>query len=204
MRQLKSIAGTDKGPKYLDFDDVLEILFDVWCAVRLRWEDHLMYLFSKHCSVYRVLGDVVFATDVLGGPKDRDVVLVNISKTASSDCSRRPMRMIQRPNAAKETNEVNETNRVRTRQFKQGNANKESVCDAMSREEFGVVVSLISPSSTLEEVRRIFFIKITLIISAHFVLLFRSILCLTTHVIFLSSLSHEHWIECGRGVGTKR
>ena len=36
--KLKSISGTEMGAKYLDVDDVIDILFDLWCGVRLVWE----------------------------------------------------------------------------------------------------------------------------------------------------------------------
>jgi WW domain len=158
IQKLKTTPGTDQGPRYLDFDNVLEILFDLWCSVRISWEAHLQYLFAKYCSVYRVIGDVMFANDVLGSTKDRDVMLVNIQKVSASDCSRRPMRMIQRPDVSvKEVEEAGDLQRIsRLRQFKQGNANKETVCDAITRTEFCIVLALVDPSMSSEKMGVIF------------------------------------------------
>ena len=105
-----------------------------------------------------MLGDVVFATDVLGTPKDRDVMLVNIQKSLSIDCSRRPMRMIQRPALSTKSEDPNVGNiRSKTKRFKVGNVNKEAVCDAVTKDEFVTVINLINPKLTQQEVKLFFF-----------------------------------------------
>ena len=40
--KLKSVPGTEMGSKYLDVDDVIDILFDLWCGVRLIWEVNVL------------------------------------------------------------------------------------------------------------------------------------------------------------------
>ena len=155
--KIKIMPGTDKGAKYVDVDSLIDILFDVWCSIRQEWEGHLEYLFNMNCSTYRVIGDVIFANDVLGSAKDRDVMLVNIKKEGSSDCSRRPMRIIQRTEA-EYSDKVGETRAAhhKTRHFKQGNPNKESVCDAIVKEDFFKVLCLIRPTLAPHELEVIF------------------------------------------------
>lgn len=153
INKLKTLPGTDQGSRYLDLDNVIEILFDLWCSVRLMWEEHVQYLFAKYCSVYRVIGDVLFANDVLGSTKDRDVILVNIQKLSASDCSRRPMRLMQRPDLSEQADESSAVQRSsRVRQFRQGNANKETVCDAITKPDFLTVLGLINPNISPEMV----------------------------------------------------
>ena len=156
LQRLKSTSGTDNGAKYLDVDEVIDMLFDLWCSVRMVWEDHLQFLFNANCSVYRVLGDVTFATDVLGSAKDRDVVLVNLNKTASSDCSRRPMRLIQRAKEVSKSDEQGEVERRKPRTLRQGNVNKELVCDAITKPDFMTAVRMIQPLLSDEEIEIIF------------------------------------------------
>jgi hypothetical protein len=118
-------------------------------------QDHLQHVFGANCSVYRVLGDVVFATDVLGGPKDKDVMLVNLNKFASADCPRRPMRSILKL-PADYTKSEESTKHHRQRPMKQGNVNKEQVSDAITRIDFGNALRLLIPEIPEDEVDYIF------------------------------------------------
>ena len=159
--KLKIMTGTEKGAKYVDVDSVIDLFFDIWCSIRMEWEEHLEYLFSKHCSVYRIIGEVIFANDVLGSAKDRDVMLVNVQKDGAADCGRRPMRLIQRPDPIdQEKSEVapkqESSGHHKKRLFKQGNTNKETVCDAITREEFFKVIELIKPDLSGTEKEAIF------------------------------------------------
>lgn len=160
IMKLKIMTGTEKGAKYVDVDSVIDLFFDIWCSIRMEWEEHLEYLFSKHCSVYRVIGEVIFANDVLG-VKDRDVMLVNIQKAGAADCGRRPMRLIQRPDSGGQensdaTSSQSSSSHHKKRSFKQGNANRETVCDAITKEEFFKVVELIKPGLTNSHMEAIF------------------------------------------------
>lgn len=102
-----------------------------------------------------MIGDVVFATDVLGGPKDKDVMLVNLNKMASADCPRKPMRnIIKAPAASGKSDDVSKHRRQRS--TKQGNVNKEHVCDAITRSDFGNALRLLLPDIADDEIDFIF------------------------------------------------
>ncbi len=102
-----------------------------------------------------MIGDIVFATDVLGGPKDKDVMLVNLNKMASADCPRKPMRnIVKSPVASGKSDEGSKHRRQRS--TKQGNVNKEHVCDAITRSDFGNALRLLLPDIPDDEIDFIF------------------------------------------------
>lgn len=63
IAKLRTAGGVAKGPKYIDIDDVIEILVDLWQIVRLSWEDHARYLYKQYCSTFRISTEAQFETD---------------------------------------------------------------------------------------------------------------------------------------------
>ena len=76
--KVKTMEHTDKGSKYVDMDEFIEILIEPWQTVRLDWEEHVAFLFHEHCNIQRILGEAQFAND--NGVNDRDSILSQLSK----------------------------------------------------------------------------------------------------------------------------
>ena len=149
-------ATTDKGPKFLDVDNVLDVLVDVWCGVRITWEDHLHYLFHDKASTFTVLSDSQFATD--HGGFERDSVLVKVNKNSTTDCSRRPMRMIQKRDVVVAVGEEGaaSAHRSHIRPMQVGNPSKEAVVDVLTRDDFFAVMEVINPYQDAEVVGMVY------------------------------------------------
>ena len=45
--KIKSMNATEKGNKYVDVDEVIEILIEPWHTVRIGWEDHVRCVFPS-------------------------------------------------------------------------------------------------------------------------------------------------------------
>lgn len=143
--KFKSLSSSGKGNKYIDIDEAIEVLLDLWCAVRLTWEDHLHYLFHEHCSTFTVLSEAQFANDA--HQPERDSVLVSVNKSLCSDCSRRPMRLIQKKEVVVTHGDAAEQQPARghSRPMQVGNPSKEPVVDALTQDDFFKVVKIINP-----------------------------------------------------------
>lgn len=149
--KVKSMNPTDKSGRMIDMDEFLEVMLEPWNTMRLTWEEHARYLFSVYCNVHSVISEAQFATD--GGLKDRDSVLIQIQKTSSNDCFRRPIRLFQVNDKSLDRNdESNNTaaggvsGSVNQKKYSLGNPKKEQVCDTMTRKLFGDVINIIDPN----------------------------------------------------------
>jgi hypothetical protein len=70
------------------------IIVDAWKNIRICWEDHAKYLFNENCGTFTVLSELQYANDQ--GGTEFDAVLMEVDKKRSSDCPRRPMRIIRK------------------------------------------------------------------------------------------------------------
>ena len=164
QHKIKAMPGDKvKGNKYIDIDNVLEIMVDVWYGVRITWEDHLHYLFHEFASTFTCLSDVQFAGD--HGSFERDSVLVKVSKQSSTDCSRRPMRMIQRRDAIATNIGGNDPDlaagssgghKSHIRPMQVGNPSKEAVCDILTEQDFEAVMLKINPYMDSDVIKEVY------------------------------------------------
>lgn len=140
--KVRSMAHSDKGSKYVDLDEFIEVLLEPWHNVRQHWEDHARFLFHDGCSVHRILQEATFANDE--GVQASDTILVEVHKASASDCIRRPLRLFQKTEAAEsEFGGVNGP---------VGNPNKESVCEVINFKQFIRVMLVINPELPMAEV----------------------------------------------------
>jgi len=91
--KVKALAGTEKGSRFVDIDEFIELMIEPWHTIRQTWEEHARYLFHHNCTVHSVMSEAQFATDI--GAKERDSVLVQVQKASATDCLRRRMRTFQ-------------------------------------------------------------------------------------------------------------
>ena len=147
--KVKTMQHTEKGAKFVDVDEFIEMLIEPWHTVRTLWEEHIAYLFREHCLVYRVLSESVFAND--NGVSNKDTLLSQLSKSSAKDCMRRSMRIFQQYISAGKSEEV------ATRKGPEGgSAQKEPVCEAMNRKQFINVVLQVSPRMPVERAELLF------------------------------------------------
>jgi len=151
--KVKAMPHTEKGQKYVDVDNFIEILLDPWHTVRLNWEEHITYMFKEHCTVHRVLSESQFATD--SGARDKDTILSQVNKSSAHDCARRPVRYFQKleiESKSKETQDDSATGR-KAGKVSSVNPNKEPVCELMSRKTFMATMQLMNPKLRFDEVK---------------------------------------------------
>lgn len=140
--KVRSMAHSDKGSKYVDLDEFIDILLEPWHNVRTHWEDHARFLFHDGCSVHRILQEATFAND--DGVQASDTILVEVHKASASDCIRRPLRLFQKTESAEsEFGGINGP---------VGNPNKESVCEVINFKQFMRVMLVINPDLPMDEV----------------------------------------------------
>lgn len=172
--KLKSMQGSDKLNRYIDIDKFIDVLIEPWHAVRHLWEEHANFIFEQYCQVYKVLSEVHFADDQ--GGKDRDTILVQLHKASTSDCMRRPMRLIatvatgaasSKAAADREDHHHAGDGREKPREQQSDsvfrpppsgivNPNKEPVCEVMNRNIFYNVMETLVPGIKSSEVERMF------------------------------------------------
>ena len=128
-----------------DLDIFVNILLEPWTNVRSIWEDHARYLFREHCAVHRILQEATFSNDE--GVSATDTILVEVNKVSASDCIRRPLRLFQKPDY--------DANNNRGAQ-KEGNPNKEPVCELVNFKTFHDILKIIAPNLSFREVLFIF------------------------------------------------
>jgi uncharacterized membrane protein YgcG len=142
-----------------DVDLLIDLLMEPWRSVRANWEEHARFLFKEFCGVHRVMQDATFANDE--GVECSDTILVEMTRSATADCARRPLRLFQRleekgggggggggemgggggGGAGAGGNNNNTTNTA-----------KEPVCEAMNIKQFMDCLHTINPAITTQEV----------------------------------------------------
>lgn len=147
--KVKVMRESPKGHRFVELDDLIEMMMEPWHQVRLSWEDHARHFFTEFCTVHKVLVEAQFATDM--GTKDRDAILMHVHKNASEGCTRRSVRFFQRQ--IKDNSALILANAKRDKKAKISEVEKEPVCETMSKVEFGQVVRVIKPAVTEKEVR---------------------------------------------------
>lgn len=166
--KVKSMVATEKGPKYIDVDEFINVLIEPWHTVRLHWEEHAHYLFEMHCTVQKVIAELQFANDY--GSSERDTILMQIQKSSANDCMRRNMRNISvTPKDADDDNgaggggkkkkKKDDQNDLGLRKPPSGtapNLNKEPVCEVLNRKVFHEVMAIVNPYLQHSDVDRIF------------------------------------------------
>lgn len=146
--KVKAMAPTERGNKFIDLDEFIELLIEPWHTVRLTWEDHLRYMYHEHCIVYRVLSEAQFANDA--GARDKDTIVSQLSKSSAVECARRPLRLFQR----RESDRGAEEGPVGRRPpGKASTAAKEPIVELMNRKAFINTLSILSPSLRYDDVR---------------------------------------------------
>jgi len=146
--KVKAMAHTDKGSKYVDVDEFIEILIEPWHNVRTSWEEHVAYLFREHCVVHRVLQEAAFAND--NGVKDKDTLLSQLSKASAKDCARRSVRAFQQFIG------TGGSDSEALRKGPDSGAQKEPVCEAVNRKTFITTVLIIQPRMSVADAERLF------------------------------------------------
>ena len=136
--KVKSMNSSDKGPKYVDVDEFIEILIEPWHTVRFGWEDHIRYLFDEHCLVHRILSEFQFASDA--GARSKDTTLSQLNKASAKECARRPVRLFQKLKFQKSGEEAS------TRKGGADVQQKEPVSETLNRKTFINIVMLINPN----------------------------------------------------------
>ncbi|RYH29371.1 hypothetical protein EON65_08765 [archaeon] len=136
-------------------DQFMETLIEPWASVRSNWEEHARYLFRQYSTVYRILQEAQFSNDE--GREASDSILVEIQKSNAAECGRRTLRLFQKseggnfeddgPSHSATTEKASKNSNV-----SQGNPNKESVTECMSRRKFVEVVRVIHPTMPMKEV----------------------------------------------------
>lgn len=140
--KVKTMSHTEKGTKYIDVDEFIEILIEPWHNVRTCWEEHVAYLFREHCVVHRVLQEAAFAND--NGVADKDTLLSQLSKASAKDCSRRPIRAFQQFLGAGRSDSDSSRKGPDG-----GGAQKEPVCEAINRKAFLNIVLIVNPKMSV-------------------------------------------------------
>ena len=155
--KIKTMISADRGQKYCDVDELIEMLIEPWHTVRLTWEEHVYYMFQQHCTVHRVLSEAQFGNDV--GARDKDTILSQVAKAAASDCMRRSVRLFQRKEVEKapSDSDLGTSSGVARKTpvvggAVVGNPNKEPVCEIMSRKIFIITISLMNPTLSTQQV----------------------------------------------------
>jgi len=148
LQKVKAMAHTDKGSKYVDVDEFIEILIEPWHNVRTSWEEHVSYLFREHCVVFRVLQEAAFAND--NGIGDKDTLLSQLSKASAKDCTRRSVRAFQVFVGAGRSDSDG------SRKGPDSGAQKEPVCEAFNRKVFINVLLIIQPKMSVADAEKLF------------------------------------------------
>jgi hypothetical protein len=144
LMKVRAMPHSDKGSRFVDLDEFVEILIEPWNLVRSNWEEHARHLFHDHSSVHRILQEATFAND--DGLQSSDTILVEVHKASASDCIRRPLRLFQKSEAIDaEFGERGGGNPV-------GNPNKESVCEVIDFKKFMDALLSIDPAMPMNEV----------------------------------------------------
>ncbi len=146
--KVRSMNASEKGPKFVDVDEFIEILIEPWHTVRYGWEDHIRYLFDEHCLVHRILSEYQFASDA--GARSKDTTLSQLNKASARECARRPMRLFQKLKFQKSGEEAS------TRKGGGDVQQKEPVSETLNRKVFINVVMLINPNVTNQEADKMF------------------------------------------------
>ncbi len=146
--KIKSMEHSEKGTKYVDVDQVIEILIEPWHTVRIGWEDHIRYLFDEHCLVHRVLSECQFATDI--GAKYKDTTLSQLNKNSAKECMRRPIRLFQKLKYQKMGEEGS------SRKGAAEGVQKEPVCETLNRKFFINTVMVVNPGISNQEAERMY------------------------------------------------
>ena len=148
--KVKAMSGTERGGKYIDLDDFIELMIEPWHTVRLTWEEHLAFMFHENCTVHRVLSEAQFAND--NGMRDKDTIVSQLSKASSADCTRRRLRLFQKQESQEKN--ADEPSMAKSRApGKASNAAKEPICELMNRKTFINTMSILNPSLRFDEVR---------------------------------------------------
>lgn len=150
LMKVRALNATDKGPKYIDVDELVDLMIEPWHSIRQNWEDHAKYLFQLHCNVYKVLSEAQFSNDT--GAKNRDALLMQVQKSAAADCSRRSVRFFQQQVKYGDLTQAARTTKSTDKVKKTAEIEKEPVCEAMSKTIFSTVVLSIDPALTEEKV----------------------------------------------------
>ncbi len=138
LMKVRAMNHSDKGQRYVDLDELIDILIEPWGNVRSNWEEHARYLFHDHSSVHRILQEATFASDE--GVHCSDTILVEVHKASASDCIRRPLRLFQKTESSE-----GDFGAV-------GNPNKESVCEVIDFKKFVDCLYCINPTLPMAEV----------------------------------------------------
>jgi len=151
--KVKAMPSTERGLKYIDLDDYVELLIEPWHTVRLTWEDHLSFTFHENCTVHRVLSEAQFANDA--GMREKDTIVSQLSKSSATDCTRRRLRLFQKKEA-QDHNSDDSAAVLRRAPGKASNSAKEPICELMNRKTFINTVSTLNPSLRYDEVSSLF------------------------------------------------
>ncbi len=146
--KIKSMNHSERGNKYVDVDEVIEILIEPWHTVRIGWEDHIRYLFDEHCLVHRVLSEYQFATDI--GAKCKDTTLSQLNKHSAKECMRRPIRLFQKLKYQKMGEEGS------SRKGAADAVQKEPVCESLNRKFFINTVMVVNPGISNQDAERMY------------------------------------------------
>ncbi len=144
LMKVRAMNHSDKGQRYVDLDDLIDILIEPWTNVRSNWEEHARYLFHDHSSVHRILQEATFANDE--GVQCGDTILVEVHKASASDCIRRPLRLFQKTESSEGDFDRGGGSGV------VGNPNKESVCEVIDFKRFVDALYCIDPTLPMAEV----------------------------------------------------
>jgi len=61
--KLRSMPHSEKGLRYVDIDEVINLMMEPWHIVRSNWEEHARYLFRENCIIFRAIQEAQFAND---------------------------------------------------------------------------------------------------------------------------------------------
>lgn len=152
--KVKAMPGTERGTKYIDIDDYIELMIEPWHTVRFTWEDHLAYMFHESCTVHRVLSEAQFAND--GGMLDKDTIVSQLSKSSTADCARRRLRLFQKKESQDQNADESAAGMSKRASApgKASNSAKEPVVELMNKKTFMNTMSIMNPSLRFDEVIR--------------------------------------------------
>lgn len=150
VTRLKSIHHTHKGSRYIDVDQFLMIIFDAWKNIRACWEEHAKYLFNENCGTFTVLSELQYANDQ--GGTEFDAVLMEVDKKRSSDCPRRPMRIIRKSDLEVGNDDQDDENETKKKEESKIDHNKDPVCELITRKRFYNIVKMINPACHDDEI----------------------------------------------------
>jgi len=148
--KVKALVPTTRGNKFIDLDEFIELLIEPWHTVRLMWEEHLRFVFHEHCTVHRVLSEAQFSND--SGLRDRDTIVSQLSKSSVNDCPRRPLRLFQRKEADKSSDDSAAAANKRPAAGKASNQAKEPICELMNRKTFINTLSILNTTMLYDDV----------------------------------------------------